>query len=279
MEKPENTIDEYAVAGYPVDHSLSPKIHKSFAQQTGEAISYGLLSIAPTLFEESVKKFAESGGKGLNITLPYKEAAFELASELGPEATKAKAVNTLTILSPKNIRGDNTDGIGFMRDLTENNGVSLREKHILILGAGGAARGILPPLMNSSLGSLTLANRTVEKANRLVQLLNAKNKITVCSIAQLANAQTPDIVINATSAGVKGQTLLFPPSCINSKTFCYDLSYAPKQTPFLKWAGEQGANKLVQGWGMLVEQAAESFLIWRGIRPDTKFLLRKNEKN
>ena len=216
MEKPENTIDEYAVAGYPVDHSLSPKIHKSFAQQTGEAISYGLLSIAPTLFEESVKKFAESGGKGLNITLPYKEAAFELASELGPEATKAKAVNTLTILSPKNIRGDNTDGIGFMRDLTKNNGVSLREKHILILGAGGAARGILPPLMNSSLGSLTLANRTVEKANRLVQLLNAKNKITVCSIAQLANAQTPDIVINATSAGVKGQTLLFPPSCINS---------------------------------------------------------------
>ena len=266
-------IDRYAVVGYPIEHSQSPMIHRSFAHLTGEELSYDLLRVKPTCFEVAVREFAASGGKGLNITLPHKEAAFELANELGPEAKKAKAVNTLSILSPTEIRGDNTDGIGFLRDLTENNGLRLKNKSVLILGAGGAARGIIPPLMESNIGELALANRTIERANNLADTFSTTDRICVYSFEKLHEIQPYDVVINATSAGIKGESFEFPSNIISPDTFCYDLSYGLTQTPFVTWAYENGARKIAQGWGMLIEQAAESFWIWRGIRPDTRALL------
>jgi shikimate dehydrogenase len=268
-------IDRYAVVGYPIEHSQSPMIHKSFARLTGEKLCYDLLQAKPTCFENAVREFAASGGKGLNITLPHKEAAFKLANNLGPEAQKAKAVNTLSILSPTEIRGDNTDGIGLLRDLTENHGLRLKGKSVLILGAGGAARGIIPPLMEANIGELALANRTIERAHNLAEIFSATNKISVYSFKNLHEIQPYDVVINATSAGIKGENFDFPSNFISPDTFCYDLSYSLTQTPFVTWAYENGASNIAQGWGMLIEQAAESFWIWRGIRPDTRTLLKQ----
>ena len=267
--------DRYAVVGYPIEHSQSPMIHRSFACLTGEELSYNLLSAKPSSFEGAIKKFAASGGKGLNITLPHKEAAFKLANELGPEAQKAKAVNTLTISSPTEIRGDNTDGIGLLRDLTINHGLSLKDKSVLILGAGGAARGIIPPLMESNIGKIALANRTIKKARNLAEVFSAANKISVYAFEKLHKIELYDVVINATSAGIKGEKFELPSNCINTGTFCYDLSYSSTQTPFSTWAYKNGVKNIADGWGMLIEQAAESFRIWRGIRPDTNTLLKQ----
>ena len=276
MEKSQTLIDRYAVVGYPVEHSRSPTIHQLFAKQTGESLSYELLPAEPDDFETAVRGFAAAGGKGLNVTVPYKEAAFELANELGPEAERARAVNTLSLRSPTRIRGDNTDGIGFLRDLTHNNNLSLAGKRVLILGAGGAARGILPPLLDANLDELVLANRTVERAARLVELFDAAEQLSICPFEELGNKDPFDVVINATSAGIQGENPPFPPSCLSSRSFCYDLTYSLKQTPFVQWSRDHGAGKAVQGWGMLIEQAAESFAIWRGVRPETAPLLRQH---
>lgn len=275
MNKAQTPTDRYAVVGYPVEHSRSPMIHSLFARQTGENLSYELLPAEPENFETAVRGFAAAGGKGLNVTLPHKEAAFELANELGPEAQRARAVNTLTLRSTTRIRGDNTDGIGFLRDLTQNNAVSLAGKRVLILGAGGAARGILPPLLDAELDGLVLANRTVDRAKSLVELFDAGEHVSVCSFDSLSDQPSFDIVVNATSAGLKGESPPFPSSCLSSSSFCYDLTYSLQQTPFVQWANDHGAGRAVQGWGMLIEQAAESFSIWRGVRPDTAPLLRK----
>jgi shikimate dehydrogenase len=275
MEQTQTTNDQYAVIGYPVEHSYSPEIHRIFAQQTGENLSYELLPVEPENFEAAVRKFAATGGKGLNVTVPHKEAAFKLSSELGPEAQRAHAANTLSLLSTNEVRGDNTDGIGLLRDLTQNNHLNLNGKRILILGAGGAARGILPPLLDSDFAELVLANRTVEKANELVELFNAAENLFVCPFNQLGEMGSFDLIVNATSAGLKGESFSFPHSCLGSWSFCYDLAYSAKQTPFVQWARDHGAGNAVQGWGMLIEQAAESFAIWRDVRPDTAPLLQK----
>jgi len=276
MENTQTPTDRYAVIGYPVEHSRSPMIHQVFARQTGENLSYELLPATPEDFETAVRGFAAAGGKGLNVTVPHKEAAFEIAKELGPEAQRARAVNTLSLRSPARIRGDNTDGVGFLRDLTQNNEVSLERKRVLVLGAGGATRGILAPLLDADLTELVLANRTVERASGLVELFDAAERLSVCSFDELGDHKPFDIVVNATSAGLRGERPPFPASCLDPGTFCYDLTYSLKQTPFVQWAQDHGAGKAVQGWGMLIEQAAESFSIWRGIRPDTAPLIRQH---
>ncbi len=275
MESAQTPTDQYAVVGYPVEHSRSPMIHGLFARQTGEKITYELLPAEPDNFETAVREFAAAGGKGLNVTVPHKEAAWKLANELGPEAERARAVNTLSLRSTTRIRGDNTDGIGFLRDLTQNRKVNLSGKRVLVLGAGGAARGILPQMLDADLGELVLANRTMERANKLVELFEAAEKVSICSFTALSDHASFNVVINATSTGLKGELPPFPASCLDSSSFCYDLTYSSKQTPFVQWAQDRGAGQAVQGWGMLIEQAAESFAIWRGVRPDTAPLLQQ----
>lgn len=275
MEIPEGDPDRYGVVGHPVEHSRSPIIHQIFARQTGENLTYELIDAEPAAFEAAVRDFGAAGGKGLNVTVPHKEAAFRLATELGPEAESARAVNTLSFRADGQLRGDNTDGIGFLRDLTQNNGLALDGKRVLVLGAGGAARGILPPLLEARPSDLVLANRTLERAQELVEILDAADKLSACRFDELADQEPFHILVNATSAGLHGDTPPFPPSCLNSASFCYDLTYSLKQTPFVHWALEHGAGKAVQGWGMLIEQAAESFKIWRGTRPDTAPVLKR----
>ncbi len=274
MENTDTTPDRYAVIGFPVDHSRSPLIHGLFAQQTGEKLTYERLAAKPADFETAVGKFAASGGKGLNVTVPHKEAAFELADELGPEAERARAVNTLSILSGGRLRGDNTDGVGFHHDLTRNNGLDLTGNRVLILGAGGAARGVVAALLDAGLDELVVANRTIQRARDLLAILHAPRRFSVCSFQELSDRDPFDLVVNATSAGLHGDCPSFPPSCLGSGTFCYDLGYSAEQTPFASWAARHGAGKAIQGWGMLIEQAAESFAIWRGVRPDTAPVLK-----
>ena len=267
--------DSYAVIGFPVDHSHSPLIHRLFARQTGENIAYTRLAAKSAEFRTAVQGFADGGGRGLNVTVPHKEAAFELADEAGPEAERAGAVNTLSFGSGGRIRGDNTDGIGFRRDLARNHGFGLAGKRMLMLGAGGAARGILAALLDAGLGELVVANRTVRRATGLLASLDAPDSFSACPLPALGDRGPFDVVVNATSLGLHAADLPFPPSCLSADTFAYDLVYSPRQTPFVEWAARHGAGAAVQGWGMLVEQAAESFAIWRGVRPDTVAVLER----
>ena len=266
--------DRYAVVGFPVDHSHSPLIHRLFARQTGEHVAYTRLAAGPGEFSRTVRRFAADGGRGLNVTVPHKEAAFELADEIGPKAERAGAVNTLSFGDDGHIRGDNTDGIGFRRDIERNHGLELRGKRLLVLGAGGAARGVLAALSGAGLGELVVANRTVQRAMDLLASLDAPANFSVCPLPALGDYEPFDVVVNATSLGIHAATLPFPPSCLGADAFAYDLVYGRQGTPFVDWAVRHGAGKAVQGWGMLVEQAAESFAIWRGVRPDTAPVLK-----
>jgi shikimate dehydrogenase len=267
-----STPDRYAVVGHPVDHSRSPLIHMVFARQTGQRLTYEILDAEPAAFETAVRGFGAAGGKGLNVTLPHKEAAFALCDETSPAAQAAGAVNTISIAQGR-LRGDNTDGLGLIRDVTVNQAQSLAGRRILVLGAGGAARGIAGPLLAEQTAQLTIANRTRERAVELVAHL--QGAAMARTFAELAELPPFDVLINATSAGLKGETPPFPVSLVGPDSFCYDLVYASGDTPFVTWAKNLGAARAVQGWGMLVEQAAESFKIWRGVRPDTKPLLKQ----
>jgi len=268
MPPPSDPPDRYALVGHPVEHSRSPFIHQLFAQQTGENLSYELIDAPPEQFETAVRGFAAAGGRGLNVTVPHKEAAFELCRIHGAEAEAARAVNTISF-TRAGIRGDNTDGIGFIRDLTVNQNCAIAGRRVLLLGAGGAARGLVGPILDQTPKSLILANRTLGRAEALRDEIGAPDGLAVCRFEDLADAGHFDIVINATSAGLKGEQSPFPGSIVARRTFCYDLVYSLKPTPFVTWARANGARQAVQGWGMLVEQAAESFAIWRGQRPET----------
>jgi shikimate dehydrogenase len=274
MEQRETTPDRYALVGHPVHHSRSPLIHQLFARQRGERLSYELIDADADHFETAVRGFKAAGGKGLNVTVPHKQAAYRLADDLGLEAQVAKAVNTLSFQNGR-IRGDNTDGIGFMRDLTVNLKRQVAGKRVLVLGAGGAARGILGPLLSAGPEALVVANRTVARAQALQQEFDAGQSIRVCTFDDLERLPPFDFVINATSAGLKGEQPPFPDTLVNAASFCYDLAYSLKDTPFVSWARRSGAGRVVQGWGMLVEQAAESYSIWRGHRPETAAILSK----
>ena len=266
--------DRYGVMGYPVSHSRSPVIHRLFALQTGENIQYELLQVTPDKLEAAIRQFQRTGGKGLNITVPHKSEVVKLCDHLSERAATAGAVNTLTLREGE-IHGETTDGIGLLRDLALNHTFSIDNANILILGAGGATRGIVGPLLEMQPASLCIANRTLDKAEALVEHFGRIGRVSACRFNMVPVTEPYDLIINATSAGVKGETPPYPAAAVSPGTLCYDLSYGLSPTPFSVWAREQGAEVSVMGWGMLVEQAAESFFIWRGVRPDTAPVLRQ----
>ena len=268
------TIDRYGVMGYPVSHSRSPLIHKLFALQTDQKLQYELLQVTPENLETAIRQFQRTGGKGLNITVPHKGAVTRLVDQVSERAATAGAVNTLAFQDGR-IIGDNTDGIGLLRDLVVNLGLALEGANILILGAGGATRGIIGPLLEMQPSSLCIANRTVDKAEALVEKFSASGPVSASQFSVVPTTEAYNLIINATSAGLKGEAPPYPAAAISATTFCYDLSYGLKPTPFSVWARDNGAARSVMGWGMLVEQAAESFNIWRGVRPDTAPVLRQ----
>jgi shikimate dehydrogenase len=267
-------IDRYGVMGYPVSHSRSPVIHKLFALQTGENIQYELLQVSPEKLAIAIRQFQRTGGKGLNITVPHKSEVAKLVDQMSERAATAGAVNTLTFNGGE-IHGDNTDGIGLLRDLAVNLDLSLEGSKILILGAGGATRGIVGPLLEMQPASIRIANRALDKAQALADHFSHSGNVSACRFNLVPVSERYDLIINATSAGVKGESPPYPTAAISESTFCYDLSYGLKPTPFSVWARESGAAHSVMGWGMLVEQAAESFKIWRGVRPDTSPILKQ----
>jgi shikimate dehydrogenase len=260
--------DRYAVIGHPIAHSKSPIIHSLFAEQTGEDIRYEAIDVAPEELPEMIAKFTAEGGRGLNVTVPHKQNALVLMDALTERAKLAGAVNTITRKENGELEGDNTDGVGLIADLRENLNVELIDSSILILGAGGATRGIIPPLMEQKPAELLIANRTVDKAQALSNAFVDLGNIDACGFDNL-DGRHFHLIINATSAGLEGELPPFPSSILSPDTVCYDLSYSMHDTPFIAWAKEHGCKQAYQGWGMLVEQAAESFAIWRGKRPET----------
>jgi len=257
----------YGVVGHPIAHSLSPFIHGLFAKETGEPVSYRAYDVGPEMFRGRVLDFFSSGGKGLNVTLPHKVAAAEIANELAPRAARAGAVNTLTLRDDR-IVGDNTDGVGLARDLTQFLGIQLSSRRILILGAGGATRGVIAPLLELGPIDIVIGNRSVDRALALAADFSDLGAISGCGFSELAG-QSFGLVINATSASLDGKMPAIPPGILTAESICYDMAYGKSETPFMRWALEQGCARAVQGLGMLVEQAAESFFIWRGVRPST----------
>jgi shikimate dehydrogenase len=267
-------IDRYGVMGYPVSHSRSPVIHRLFALQTQQNMQYELLQVSPDKLETAIRQFQRTGGKGLNITVPHKQEVAKLADLLSDRARTAGAVNTLTFRD-SGITGDNTDGIGLLRDLVVNLGINLEGANLLILGAGGATRGIVGPLLEMQPASLCIANRSLAKADDLVERFRNLGPVSACRFNAVPVSELYDLIINATSAGLHGDTPPYPTAAVTENTFCYDLSYGFTPTPFSAWAREAGAVRSVMGWGMLVEQAAESFHLWRGVRPDTAPVLKQ----
>jgi len=264
--------DAYAVMGNPISHSRSPQIHAAFAQQTGQRIVYTATQVDPGGFEQAVGNFFANGGKGLNITVPFKQEAWKLASELGPEAKQAGAVNTLLMNTEGLLVGRNTDGVGLVRDILQNHAGSITGKKILLLGAGGAARGVLQPLLAETPAQLLIVNRTPSRAHELASDFNIpdnkQSAVTGGGFDDLAE-QNFDLIINATAASLQGEVPPLPDETCTANTWCYDMMYGAEPTPFMRWAEQHNAEKSVDGLGMLVEQAAESFFHWRGVRPDT----------
>jgi shikimate dehydrogenase len=264
--------DRYAVIGYPVAHSWSPFIHGMFARQVGHHLTYTRLEVAPADLEKKVAAFFESGGKGLNVTVPHKQAACFLARYRTPRAEIAGAVNTLALQSEA-LLGDNTDGAGLVTDLTRNLDLDLANTRILLLGAGGAARGVIGPLLGASPEYVEIANRNDTRATDLAKEFATLGDVHGCSFDQISAGTTFDLVLNATSASLQDTTPPVPPSVVGPTTLCYDMAYGKGDTAFTRWAKSAGAGRAETGWGMLVEQAAESFLLWRGVKPETKHVL------
>jgi shikimate dehydrogenase len=262
--------DKYAVAGFPVKHSWSPFIHGLFAKQTGQNMVYRLLEIPPEHFRADVLAFFADGGKGLNVTLPFKQSAAQLVNKLSPRAEQAGAVNTI-IRRENELIGDNTDGVGLVTDLDQNLGLPLKGKRVLMLGAGGASRGVIGPLLAAGVAGIHIANRSAPRAEELVEIFKPLGAVT-CSAFDAVVGEF-DLVVNATSASMNGEVPPVPPTVIGERTVCYDMSYGSGDTAFTMWAKGYGASLAITGWGMLVEQAAEAFFLWRGVRPQTRPVL------
>lgn len=260
-------MDQYVVFGNPIGHSKSPLIHRLFADQTGQQLEYSTLLAPLDDFTMCAQGFFKQG-LGANVTVPFKEEAYRLVDSLTPRAKRAGAVNTLSKQADGRLQGDNTDGAGLVRDLTANAGVQLTGKRILLLGAGGAVRGVLEPLLAHNPASLVIANRTVEKAEQLAREFADLGPVAASGFSWLE--EPVDLIINATSASLAGELPPISASLIEpGKTVCYDMMYGKEPTPFCRWASEHKAAKVLDGLGMLAEQAAEAFFIWRGVRPDT----------
>ena len=265
-------VDQYGVFGHPVGHSFSPFIHGVFARDTGQQMSYRAYDVEPQELGSRVQEFFGGGGRGLNITLPHKVAAVEVVQELTARAAHAAAVNTLVLQDDNIILGDNTDGAGLVRDLCDNLGVVITQRRLLILGAGGATRGVLAPLLGLQPAIAVIANRTPERAEALAAAFADLGVTQGVGFAYVGD--TPfDLIINATSASLSGDIPPIPAGAVGPETVCYDLAYGRSAMAFVRWAQQSGCALAVQGLGMLVEQAAESFRLWRGVRPATAEVL------
>ena len=260
--------DRYAVVGNPIAHSKSPFIHTEFARQTGQDLQYERLLAPLDGFRATIENFRAAGGKGVNVTLPFKLEAFNLAQERSPRAADAQAVNTLK-LDASTLYGDNTDGVGLLRDIEANLDFPIQGRSVLLMGAGGAAQGVVGPLLSARPERLVIANRTEEKAQRLAQQFSARGSLSASSYSATAGQQF-DLVINATSASLNALVPDLPDGIFARGALAYDMMYGKGTMPFLELARSQGAARVADGIGMLVEQAAESFFIWRGVRPQTR---------
>ena len=267
-------IDRYAVVGTPIAHSLSPRIHAAFAEQCGQALSYEAIEIPRDDFVARLRDIQRDGFAGINVTVPFKQQAWRLCDSASELADAAGAANVLSFAADGRIRGDNTDGTGLVRDLEHNLGLDLAGRDILLLGAGGAVRGVLPPLLARAPARVSIANRTQSRAESLAQAFADRGRIEALPYGALGERRY-DLIINGTSAGLDGETPPLPPAALAGDCLCYDMVYSlAADTPFVAWAKRQGASAAHDGLGMLVEQAAEAFRIWRGMRPRTDEVIR-----
>jgi len=264
-------LDQYIVVGNPIAHSKSPFIHAQFAKQTSQNLSYTSLQVGDNDFDIAVKNFIKQGGKGLNVTVPFKEQAWAIVNERSAEAEIAGAVNTITIGAEGFLRGDNTDGVGLVNDLTHNLAQNIKNKRVLVVGAGGAVRGVIGPLLKCQPSNIDVANRTFAKAQALAKIFSDQGVISAKDFTELNGLQY-DIVINGTSASLSGEVVSIPEAVIKN-AFCYDMMYSKAETTFMVWAKKNGAGAVVDGLGMLVEQAAAAFNIWRGVNPETQSVI------
>jgi shikimate dehydrogenase len=261
---------QYIVVGNPINHSKSPAIHSLFAHQTRQQLIYRAQLFPLDSFSDGVDRFIKIGGLGMNITVPFKQQAYEKADVLSSSAALAGAVNTLSFKTD-GIYGENTDGVGLVKDLTVNNRVPIKDQDILIIGAGGAVRGVLEPIIAQQPKSITIANRTIAKAHDLADVFEHLFQIKVCEFSQLPDNY--NIVINGTSSSLNGELPAIPKLGFNDQTIFYDMMYSKEITLFNQWGIELGIGRTFDGLGMLVEQAAEAFRIWRGVSPDTKYII------
>lgn len=261
--------DDYAVMGHPVGHSQSPHIHTLFARQTDQAIRYRAIEVSPGRFEQAVREFRRAGGKGLSVTVPFKSEAYRLAQSPGPQARRAGAANTLWFGPDGCCYADNTDGTGLLRDLRDNLGLCIAGARVLVLGAGGAVRGVLGPLLDERPARVVIANRTLERARGLATAFAAQGDVEAVGYPELQGRQF-ELVVNGTSLSLQGRLPPLADGLLAPGGACYDLAYGDQPTPFMRWAERQGAGVNEDGLGMLIEQAAEAFLLWRGVRPDTR---------
>ncbi len=266
--------DRYAVVGHPISHSRSPWIHQEFAKATHQVLEYDRYDVSAADLTSFLDSFFASGGKGLNITLPHKGSAAAAVQQLTPRATLAGAVNTIWMQATGVLVGDNTDGVGLLSDLTHNLGMTLKGRRILLVGAGGAARGVVAPLLEQAPASLVISNRTASRAQSLVALFEHLGPVSARSFSALGDTAF-DLVINATAASLTDEVPAIPRQAISPATVCYDMAYGKGDTPFTLFCKVHGARATHTGLGMLVEQAAESFFLWRGIKPKTATVLRE----
>lgn len=261
---------QFAVFGHPIAHSLSPRIHHEFGRQLGIELDYRAIDAAPADFAEAVRQFFAEGGRGANVTLPHKAAAFALASQHSVAASRVGSANVLTPLADGSLAAHNTDGAGLVRDITERHGMDLRGHTALLLGAGGAARGVAWDLLDAGVATLTIVNRSPDAADALADAIGEPARAHTRYWDDLANIGSYDLIINATSAGVLGAALQLPFSLLGARALCYDLSYGAAAGSFLAWAHAAGSRYAFDGLGMLLETAADSFELWHGQRPLTE---------
>ena len=267
-------IDKYAVFGNPIKHSKSPAIHAAFARQCDRQLQYRAVLVKPDGFAQAARKFFDGGGAGLNVTQPFKQDAFAFADRLSIRAERAGAVNTLSLNGDGCIEGDNTDGIGLVRAMVANLGWAVQGLRVLIIGAGGAARGVLEPLLREKPQLLLVVNRTAASVAKLAEAFFAIGPVTGGAYS-LPNGHAFDLIINASSAGLNGETPQLPGTLLTERSCCYDMIYGAEPTAFMRWAAHHTAWAVSDGLGMLVEQAAQSFYIWQHLRPETRTVIRQ----